>query len=68
MCTIHNIKELVATYKAELKSHILQDIDIAEEVLAELGYEKKKAPTPVMESRPDQYQQYPNGIVGVWYG
>ena len=45
------IDEMLLRHKEFLKDLILQDIEVAEEVMAELGYTKEKAPTPE-EPRP----------------
>lgn len=60
------IKEWEAKHKEFLKDLILQDIAVAEEVLAELGYKKKKAPTPVKESRPCSHKTCDYEVGGRW--
>lgn len=52
-CGTMNLDEWKQSYKENLRDYITQDIEVAEEVLVELGYEKKKAPTPVKESGPE---------------
>lgn len=47
-----SLKEQYEAYKKQVRDIVTQDIEVAEIVLRELGYEKKKAPTPVTESRP----------------